>query len=124
MLFLDLSRQILSFGILTDYNATAAFHHVLTGLSVITSQCLGLTRIAALFMYQLLKNMSFHLITGFGRSILSCKNHENHEIGQGVLQGSSSAAPLHIYSIQIYHYPPTKKWAKELPLFTLSLRKQ
>jgi hypothetical protein len=41
ILFLDLSRQTLSPGILTDYDATAAFDRVLLNLSVITCQRLG-----------------------------------------------------------------------------------
>ena len=46
-------------------------------------------------MYNLLSNMQFDLITGFGRSDISCRNNEDpNQIGQGVLQGSSSACPI------------------------------
>jgi hypothetical protein len=65
-LFLDLSRQTLTPGVLTDYDVTAAFDRVLTGLSIVTCQRVGLPCIAGTFMFNLLKDMSFHLITGFG----------------------------------------------------------
>jgi hypothetical protein len=55
-LFLDLSRQTLTPGILTDYDATAAFDRVLVGLSSIACQRVGLPRIAETFMYNLLKD--------------------------------------------------------------------
>ena len=46
-------------------------------------------------MYHLLRSMIFHLITGFGESVASFYNDEDPmEIGQGVLQGTSSAAPI------------------------------
>jgi hypothetical protein len=38
ILFLDLSHQTLSLGILTDFDAMAAFDRVLLGLSIVTSQ--------------------------------------------------------------------------------------
>jgi hypothetical protein len=96
LLFLDLSRQTLSPGILIDFDATAAFDRFLAGLSIVTSQRMGLPRIAGIFMYQLLYNMSFNLITGFGTSSSTYNNTDNNLSGQGVLQGSSSAAPLFI----------------------------
>jgi hypothetical protein len=40
--------------------------------------------------------MEFHLITGFGSSAMSFHNNEDPtQIGQGMLQGSSSAAPIY-----------------------------
>lgn len=100
-LFLDLSRQTLTPGILTDYDATAAFDRVLTGLSIITCQCVGLPCIAGNFMFHLLKHMSFHLITGFGQSNNSFCNTTYGLTGQGILQGSSSAAPLFLLNSDI-----------------------
>jgi hypothetical protein len=51
-----------------------------------------------MFMYHLLQQMEFSLITGFGESMESFKNIEDkNRIGQGMLQGSSSA-PL-IYKL-------------------------
>jgi hypothetical protein len=55
VLFLDLSRQTLSPGVLTVYDALAAFDHVIAGLAMITCQRMGLPCIAGLFMYSLLK---------------------------------------------------------------------
>ncbi len=96
VLFLDLSRQTLSTGILTDYDATAAFDHVIAALSIVTRQRVGLPRVAGYFMYDLLKHMSFNLVTGFGASTASFNNNQDGISGQGVLQGSSSAAPIYI----------------------------
>lgn len=67
-LFLDLSRQTLSPGILTDYDATAAFNRVLAGLSIVTWQRVSLPRTAGNFMFNLLKEMQFNLVTGFSQS--------------------------------------------------------
>jgi hypothetical protein len=57
-------------------------------------------------MTQLLKSMPFHLITGFGKSAASYSNNKDDMLGQGVLQGSSSAAPLFLLnsdiSLQMY----------------------
>jgi hypothetical protein len=47
-------------------------------------------------MYDLLKHMSFNLVTGFGASTASFNNNQDGISGQGVLQGSSSAAPIYI----------------------------
>jgi hypothetical protein len=45
--------------------------------------------------------MEFHLATGFGVSETSLKNNEDpSQIGQVVLQGSSSAAP--VYNVNSY----------------------
>jgi hypothetical protein len=47
-------------------------------------------------MHNLLQQMEFNIITGFGSSYTSFRNNEDtSKIGQGVLQGSSSAAPLY-----------------------------
>jgi hypothetical protein len=43
--------------------------------------------------------MKFHLITGFGRS--SYINNDEDTIGQGVLQGSSSAAPIFLLNSEV-----------------------
>jgi len=73
-------------------------------------------------MYDLLKHMSFNLITGFGSSAGSFQNNQNGITGQGVLQGGSSATPIYILnsdiSLTTYHkigtgavftHPITKK---------------
>jgi hypothetical protein len=98
VLFYDLSRQTLAPGILTDYDATSAFDRVLATLSIVTSCHVGLPQIAGIFMFNLLREMSFSLITGFGKSASSYNNDTDGIVGQGVLQGSSSAAPLYILS--------------------------
>ena len=46
--------------------------------------------------------MLFHLITGFGRSTQEFNNNDNNITGQGVLQGSSSAAPIYIINSDIF----------------------
>jgi len=93
LLFLDLSRQTLSPGIMKDYDAASALDRVLIGLTIVTCERMGLHRHASMFMYHPLKRMNFHLITGFGTLIASFSNDDNpQQIGQGVLQGSSSAA--------------------------------
>ncbi len=46
--------------------------------------------------------MSFHLVTRFGHSTQTFSNAENFpNIGQGVLQGSSSACPIYIFNSDI-----------------------
>jgi len=101
VLFCDLSRQTLSPGILTNFDATAAFDRVIAGLSIITCKRLGLPLVAGYFMFNLLKNMHFHLVTGFGKSEDSFHNTENNVSGQGVLQGSSSAAPIFLLNSDV-----------------------
>jgi hypothetical protein len=101
VLFLDLSRQTLTSGVLTDFGASAALDRVLGSLSVLTCERVGLPRTAGHFMYSLLKNMNNNLITGFRTSTDSFNNSENGETGQGVLQGSSSAAPIYILTSDI-----------------------
>jgi hypothetical protein len=107
ILFFDLSRQSLSPGILSDFDATVAFDRVLAGLSIITCQRVGLPQTAGLFMYELIKDTKFYLITGFGKSIASYSNTMNNKTGQGVLQGSSSACRIFILnsnvSLSAYH---------------------
>jgi hypothetical protein len=103
-LFLDLSRQTLTPGILTDYDATATFDRVLGSLSVVTCQRIGLPRVAGHFMFNLLKGMSFHLVTGFGKSTSTFLSNQNNICGQGVLQGSSSAGHIFILNSDISLY--------------------
>jgi hypothetical protein len=100
-LFLDLSRQTLSPGILTDYNATAAFDRVLAGLSIVTCQRVSLPRTAGNFMFNLLKEMQFNLVTGFSQSAGRFNNTQEGIQGQGVLQGSSSACPIYILTSDV-----------------------
>ena len=91
ILFFDYSRQSLSPEILADFDTTAAFDRILAGLSIIACQRVGLPRSTGIFMYELLKNMKFHLMTSFGKSISSYDNTADNKTRQGVLQGSSSA---------------------------------
>jgi hypothetical protein len=102
ILYLDLSRQTLSPGIMTDYDASLAFDRVIASLSIIMCQRVGLPRIAGTFMFHLLRNMSFHLVAGFGKSPTSFFNKEDKNfIGQGVLQGSSSVALIYILNSDV-----------------------
>jgi hypothetical protein len=97
LLFLDLAQQTLTLGCMADYDATVAFDHILSGLSIITCRCIALPLNACHFMYHLLNDMEFHLITGYGTSTKSFKNNQDpQQIGQGILQGSSSAAPIYM----------------------------
>jgi len=99
LLFLDLSRQTLSFGIMIGYNAKAAFDRVINGIANIACQCLGLPGSAGNFMHNLLHDMIFHVITAFGKSTKTLCNSEHPPVvGQGVLQGSSSAGPMFIFT--------------------------
>jgi hypothetical protein len=61
VLFCDLSRQSLSPGILTNFDATAAFDRVIAGLSITTCERVGLPRVAGHFMYQL-KTELYHYL--------------------------------------------------------------
>jgi hypothetical protein len=57
---------------------------------------------ASIFLYNLLQNMEFTLLTGFGESNVSFKNNEDPvQIGQGMLQGSSSAAPMYTVTTDV-----------------------
>jgi hypothetical protein len=95
-------QQTLSPGIMTDYDVSAAFDRVLHAMSIITCKRLGLPNNACMFMYELLHNMEFFLLTGFGISSDSFKNNEDPTMpGQGMLQGSSSAAPIYNISTDV-----------------------
>jgi hypothetical protein len=61
----------------------------------------NIPRTAGQFMFNLLNSMNFHLITGLGRSHLSYNNMIEDEVGQGVLQRCSSAAPIYILSSDV-----------------------
>ena len=52
-------------------------------------------------MFHLLKHMTFHLVTGFGVSTESYNNTNEGITGQGVLQGSSSAAPIFLLNSDV-----------------------
>jgi hypothetical protein len=68
LLYLDLSRQTFLPGHMIDYDAKVAFDRVISGIAHIACQRFGLPKIAGNFMHNLLFNMSFHLVTGFGKS--------------------------------------------------------
>ncbi len=96
VLYCDLLRQTLQPGIMTDYDATAAFDRVLHAMTIVTCRRFGMPHDACLFIYNLLHNMEFHVITGLGQSQLTFTNNADVSLpGQGVLQGSSSAAPIY-----------------------------
>jgi len=77
LLFLDLSQQTLTPGILFDYDAKAAFDRVIAGL----------------FMFYLLQHMSFHLITGFGCSAQEFCNTEADITGQRFFREAALLPP-------------------------------
>jgi hypothetical protein len=102
LLYCDLMRQTLSPGIMSDYDATAAFDRVLHSMSILTCRRIGLPHEASIFLYNLLNNMEFHLVTGYGVSATSFKNNEDPtQPGQGVLQGSSSAEPIYNFNSDV-----------------------
>jgi len=101
VLFCDLSCQTLSSGVLTDFDAMAAFDHVIAGLSMATCKRVGLPLIVGHFMFNLLKDMHFHLVTGFGKSSSGFTNTQDNKTGQGVIQGSSSAAPIFLLNSDV-----------------------
>jgi hypothetical protein len=124
VLFMDLTRQTFTPGIMTDYDATAAFDRVLHIISILTCRRLGLPMTACMFMFNLLQHMEFHLITGFGLSNQSFKNNEDpSQIGQGLLQGSSSAAPIYNVSSDVYPSLHTKGLQQDPISYTPSLVK-
>jgi len=83
-------------GILTDYDASAAFDRDLHTITIITCRLLGLPLSACMFLYNLLHQMEFHLITSLGASNKSFNNNaDSNHPGQGMLQGSSSTAPVY-----------------------------
>jgi hypothetical protein len=101
-LYCDLMWQTLSSGIMADYDASAAYDRVLHVMSIITCRRLGLPHNACMFMYHLLQNMDFFLLTSFGIYSSSFKNNEDPLLpGQGMLQGSSSAAPIYNISTDV-----------------------
>lgn len=79
-----------------DYDATAAFDRVLHAMSIISCRQISLPHKASMFMFHLLQNIEFYLLTEHGILSTSFYNKEDpHQIGQGMLQGSSSAAPMY-----------------------------
>ena len=81
----------------TNYDATAAFNRILAGLASITCHQVGLPHIAGNVMFQLLKQMSFHLVTGFSQLDDCFKNDQDGITGQGVLaRCSSGVATWHV----------------------------
>jgi hypothetical protein len=62
---------------------------------------MGLPTIAGHFMFKLLKSMHFRLVMGFGTSSNGFNNTSNDITGQGVLQGSSSAAPIFLLNSDV-----------------------
>jgi len=97
--FLDLSRQTFTPGLMLDYDAKAAFDRVISVIANAACQRLGLPSIAGIFMHKLLHDMSFHVVTGYGRSTeIFCNSDNCDSVGQGVLQGSSSACPIYIFN--------------------------
>lgn len=94
--FCDILRQSYTPGIITDYDATAAFDRVLHTITSITCQRLGMPKHATQFLYNLLHNMEFHVVTGYGPSTQSFLNNADPlRPCQGMLQGSSSAPPTY-----------------------------
>lgn len=119
VLFFDHSRQTLSSGVFTDFDAKAAFDRVIAGLSVATCKRVGLPIIIGHFMFHLLKHMTFHLVTGFGASTETYNNTIEGITGQGVLQGSSSAAPIFFYLSLMFFFMHMDLWGLALPFITL-----
>ena len=77
-------------------DATAAFDRVLHSVTFITCRRLGMPAHACKFLLHLLKQMEFHILTGYGMSNTSFRNDKDPLCpGQGMLQGSSSAAPVY-----------------------------
>jgi len=101
-LYLDLSQQTFSTGLMIDYNAKAVFDRVISGIANLACRRFGLPKIAGDFMHNLLFHMTFHLVTGFSKSAATFSNADDlPNIGQGVLQGSSSACPIYILNSDI-----------------------
>lgn len=109
VLFCDLLRQTLSTGIMTDYDATAAFDRVLHSMSILSCRRLGLPMTSCLFMYNLLQNMEFHLITGFGPSAATFRNNDDPmQIGQGSSKEAARRPQSTIYATMC-PFPHTRK---------------
>jgi hypothetical protein len=108
ILFCDLLHQTETKGIMTDYDATAAFDRVLHAITLITCHRLGMPKDSCKFIYNLLHNMEFNVITGYYVSHRSFHNNADADnLGQGILQGSSSAALIYNIcsdiSLNAYH---------------------
>lgn len=88
----------------------AAFDHVIAGLSMATCKRVGLPLIVGHFMFNLLKDMHFHLVTGFGKSSSGFTNTQDNKTGQGVIQGSSSAAPIFLLNSDVSISAYTQLW--------------
>lgn len=102
ILYLDLLRQTLMPGLMLDYDARAAFDRVINGIANLACQRLSLPNIAGNFMRKLLQDMTFHVVTAFGRSAKTFSNSDDpSSIGQGGLQGSSSACPIYIFNSDV-----------------------
>lgn len=105
-------RQTMTTAIMTDYDATATYDRVLHSMSIITCRCLCLPMNACMFMYRLLQSMEYHLVTGFKVSGISFSNDADpSQIDQGILQGSSSAAPIYNVNMDV-SLTANKKLAK------------
>ena len=99
LLFLDLLRQRLSSGIMIDSNTKATFDHVISSITNIACQRLGLPSSAGNFMHNLLHDMTLHVIAAFEKSMKTfCNSEHPPAVGQGVLQGSSSSGPNIIFT--------------------------
>jgi len=98
-----LSHQMLTPRVLTDYDATSAFDRVLAGLLTVTCQRLVLPRAAGNFMFNLLNEMSFYLVTGFGQLANSfCNNHQDGISGQGTAWKYRDSLELPVLLCSIY----------------------
>ncbi len=63
LLYCDFLHQTISPGFMTDYDATAAFDRVLHAMAVITGKRLGIPDNANMFLFKLLQQMEFKVIT-------------------------------------------------------------
>lgn len=70
LLFCDLTQQTRTPGIMTDYDAAAAFDRILHTMSIIVCRHLGLPRNTSLFMYNLLHNKAAALLLQYTTSTL------------------------------------------------------
>jgi hypothetical protein len=96
ILYCDLMQQTTSQGIMTDYDTTAAFDPILHATTIVTCHRYGVPPHACQFIHTLLQNMEFHVSIGFSISPISFHNKADPLLsGQGMMQGSSSAAPIY-----------------------------
>jgi hypothetical protein len=85
-----------------DYDAKAAFDRVISSITYVACQRLGLPCIAGTLMHNLLHDMSFHVVAGFRRSTkIFCNADDRISVGQGVLQRSSSTSPIYIFNSDV-----------------------